>query len=176
MSASDNISRTTEMTPAVIENKDVLEFVIFCIENSALSLGLSGRRVFELMSETDILDGYIIPCYSSLHTLSKEYLVRDLTELMQERGVFTTGDRKVTMKANQILLQMKYARIVADFAGRVGLNLREALEFFYGTLTYEDMSTGLADFHCMSDGYLCDELCIEYGRPELVESGPSVRR
>lgn len=71
-----------------IETPDVLEFVIFCIENTAIHLGKSGREVLKLLKDdSDILDEYIIPCYGVLHTLGKEYLVRDISELMQERGV-----------------------------------------------------------------------------------------
>ena len=37
--------------------------------------------------KSDILDSYIIPCYDVLHTQGKEYIVNDLIDLMQEKGV-----------------------------------------------------------------------------------------
>ncbi|MDR3224951.1 MAG: DUF3791 domain-containing protein [Clostridiales Family XIII bacterium] len=40
-----------------------------------------------MLLETDILDGYILKCYDTLHTLGAEYLVDDLTEFTRERGV-----------------------------------------------------------------------------------------
>ena len=37
--------------------------------------------------DSDILDGYIIPCYDVLHTQGKGYIVNDLIDLMREKGV-----------------------------------------------------------------------------------------
>lgn len=68
------------------------------------------------------------------------------------------------MRANQTLLQMKYARIVEGFARRTGMSLEDALAFFYGSDTYKLVSEGVADLHARSDGYLVDELMSEYER------------
>ena len=65
------------------------------------------------------------------------------------------------MLANQILLQKKYARVVAGFAEARGITLDKALEFFYHSETYELMSQGISDMHCRSDGYLVEELEME---------------
>lgn len=67
------------------------------------------------------------------------------------------------MQANQTLLRMKYARIVSLFAKRTGMSLEDALDKFYNSKTYDLISHGISDMHCMSDGYLADELLIEYG-------------
>lgn len=67
------------------------------------------------------------------------------------------------MQANPTLLRMKYARVVALFAEKAGLSLEDALDKFYSSKTYELVSEGVSDMHCMSDGYLADELLIEYG-------------
>lgn len=58
------------------------------------------------------------------------------------------------MEANKTILQMKYARIVSIFAKQTGLPLEDALAFFYDSNTYRMISTGIADMHCRSDGYL----------------------
>jgi hypothetical protein len=66
-------------------NSNELEFAVFCIENVAEHLGMKGNQVYKLFTEnSDILDGYIIPCYSSLHTQGKEYIVNDIVEYMRE--------------------------------------------------------------------------------------------
>lgn len=65
------------------------------------------------------------------------------------------------MNAHPVLLQMKYDRIVAEFARRTGLSLDEALAFFYGSFTYQLMREGVSDMHARSDGYLVDELLLE---------------
>lgn len=65
------------------------------------------------------------------------------------------------MQANPILLQRKYARIVKLFAEQTSFTYEQALDFFYNSKTFELMSEGVADMHCMSDEYLADELLIE---------------
>ena len=66
------------------------------------------------------------------------------------------------MEANPILLQRKYSRIIVKFSKSSGIRLRDALDFFYHSITYKDMSEGLSDMHCRSDDYLVEELQEEY--------------
>ena len=69
-------------------NVKELQFVIFSLENLAEHMHLCGDEVYILVTEkSDILDNYIIPCYDALHTQGKEYIVNELIELMQERGI-----------------------------------------------------------------------------------------
>ena len=66
------------------------------------------------------------------------------------------------MLANKIILQRKFARIVQKFAEQEKLSYEEALGIFYDSKTFELISEGVADMHCMSDEYLVDELVAEY--------------
>ncbi|NME45134.1 DUF3791 domain-containing protein [Faecalicoccus pleomorphus] len=66
------------------------------------------------------------------------------------------------MKANPILLQKKYARIVERFASKRHISLDEALSYFYHSEVYQLMREGISDMHCMSDEYLVEELEEEY--------------
>jgi hypothetical protein len=66
------------------------------------------------------------------------------------------------MIANPILLQMKYARVVKLFSELAGISLDKALDFFYNSSEYDLISNGVADLHCMSDGYLAEDLLEEY--------------
>ncbi len=66
------------------------------------------------------------------------------------------------MKANPILLQKKYSRVIEKFAGRAGISLGVALRFFYYSDVYCLMREGVSDLHCMSDAYLAEELEMEY--------------
>ena len=65
------------------------------------------------------------------------------------------------MQANKIILQRKFARIVQLFADQTGITYEEALGMFYDSKTFELISEGIADMHCMSDTYLVDELKAE---------------
>lgn len=68
------------------------------------------------------------------------------------------------MQANPTLLRMKYGRIVERFAELSNMPLEDALTFFYESKTYELISQGISDMHCLSDYYLADELMIEYNK------------
>lgn len=70
------------------------------------------------------------------------------------------------MKANPILLQKKYARIIECFAKQQGISLDEALDLFYRSEVYQLMREGVSDMHCMSDLYLAEELRLEYEERE----------
>lgn len=74
------------------------------------------------------------------------------------------------MEANPILLQKKYSRIIDKFARTVGIGRREALDFFYHSITYQDMSEGVSDMHCRSDEYLVQELQEEFGKVSQREN------
>lgn len=76
------------MTNEKIKNSNVLEFVVFCIENVAAKLDVGAECIYQAFTEkSDILNGYIVPEYEVLHTQSREYIVDDLLEVMKERGV-----------------------------------------------------------------------------------------
>lgn len=71
-----------------IKNSAELEFAVFCIENIAAKLNVNAERIYIALTEnSNILADYIIPEYEILHTQSKEYIVNDIIELMEEKGV-----------------------------------------------------------------------------------------
>ena len=76
------------MEQPAIQNENELEFAIFCIENVALKLGVSADKVYDALTQkSDILNSYIVPCYETLHTQSREYIVDDIISFMHEKGV-----------------------------------------------------------------------------------------
>lgn len=71
-----------------IKDSKELEFAVFCIENVAARLGVNAESVYSAFTDkSDILNTYIIPEYGILHTQDKEYIVNDIIELMQEKGL-----------------------------------------------------------------------------------------
>lgn len=71
-----------------IKNSRELEFAVFCIENVAAKLGVDAERVYRAFTKkSDILNGYIVPEYEMLHTQSREYIVDELLDVMNERGI-----------------------------------------------------------------------------------------
>ena len=76
------INDQTNMTP------EQSFFAVFCIESLADELGISGDKIYKMLTEdNDILDSYIVPNFDSLHTQGKDYIVRELVELMQKKGI-----------------------------------------------------------------------------------------
>ena len=71
-------------------NKNILEFVTFCIGKLAVMLKLPQREIYRRLKVCSILDEYIVPSYDVLHTFSSRYLMEDLTEYMKEKGVLDT--------------------------------------------------------------------------------------
>jgi hypothetical protein len=66
------------------------------------------------------------------------------------------------MTANRLLLQHKYVRVIQLLASQAGIPLREALACFYLSETHDEMARGISDMHCRSDGYLAEELQLEW--------------
>lgn len=67
---------------------DELRFVVFCIESLAEDMKVDPIIVHDaLTKESNIVDQYIIPCYETLHTQGKEYIIQNLKEVMAERGI-----------------------------------------------------------------------------------------
>jgi hypothetical protein len=60
-----------------------IEFAVFCIENTAKRLGLSGQAVYRALCETDGINTFIIPSYDILHTQSKQYIVDETLEYLR---------------------------------------------------------------------------------------------
>jgi len=65
------------------------------------------------------------------------------------------------MRANRTLLQHKYTNVIEACSLRWNVNLRQAMDIFYRSRTYQEMSTGVSDMHCRSDAYLAEEIELE---------------
>ena len=63
-----------------------MEFVVFIINKLADYHNKSVPEVYKVLKDNDILNGYLLECYDVLHTLSSEYLMEYITELLKERG------------------------------------------------------------------------------------------
>ncbi len=68
-------------------DKDILEFVTYCISQLARTLNLPQGEVYRRLDNSGILNEYIVPSYDVLHTFGSGYLIDDLTSYMKEKGV-----------------------------------------------------------------------------------------
>jgi len=63
-----------------------LDFITYCVGNLADRLKMSASQVYKMLRSSNVLNGYIIPCYDVLHTFSKEYIIEDLIDMLKKRG------------------------------------------------------------------------------------------
>lgn len=65
------------------------------------------------------------------------------------------------MTADRTILRMKYARIIALVATMRQCSVENAMELFYSSRTFKEISEGLSDLYTMSDKYLAEEIIRE---------------
>lgn len=86
--AREAMNRSALRAAQELASSAQVEFSVFCIENIAQKLEISGEEAYRLLTgDNDILDEYIIPNYEILHTQSKAYIVNDIIDYMKECGV-----------------------------------------------------------------------------------------
>ena len=66
-----------------------LDFITYCVGNLADRLNMSASKVYNMLRSSDILDGYIVPCYDVLHTCSKDYIMDDLIGMLKKKGALS---------------------------------------------------------------------------------------
>jgi len=59
-----------------------MAFVATCIEATARTLGVSYKNIYDRMNRVNMIDRYIYPCYDTLHTESRDNVVKDLIECL----------------------------------------------------------------------------------------------
>lgn len=73
------------------------------------------------------------------------------------------------MSSKDVLLQMKYARIISLFAEERGITRDEALDFFYGSDLYVLLSKQTGGLYAEGDGYIVELLEEEAEKKKLKE-------
>ena len=66
------------------------------------------------------------------------------------------------MKADKAILQLTYSSVIDEFAKAANISHRKALDLFYRSQIYKEMSEGISDMHCRSEQYLAEDLMQEY--------------
>lgn len=62
------------------------EFVVFCIENTAMRLGISGDELYREMKRLNAVEDFLYPSYPALHTQSKEYIVDEVLSYLKQKN------------------------------------------------------------------------------------------
>ncbi|MBR5083189.1 MAG: DUF3791 domain-containing protein [Prevotella sp.] len=73
------------------EQERIITFVCSCIECTAKQLGLTASETYIRMERVGLIHDYIIPCYDTLHTESRENVTNDIIETLiyweEKKGV-----------------------------------------------------------------------------------------
>jgi hypothetical protein len=67
--------------------KKEIDFGIFILHRLSEKWDKSVPEIYRILTETNILDGYVLNCYDALHTLGEQYLVDDITDFVREEGL-----------------------------------------------------------------------------------------
>lgn len=59
-----------------------LAFAASCVEGAARKLGVPYIEVYERMKKVELIDNYILKHYDTLHTESREYLIENVVECL----------------------------------------------------------------------------------------------
>lgn len=60
------------------EKDRIYTFVCSCIESAAIQLGCKASDVYRRMAQVNLINGYLIPCYDTLHTESRQSVTDDV--------------------------------------------------------------------------------------------------
>lgn len=69
------------------ENK--FSFVVYMIHACADRWNVAPSKVYHALKKSGCLDLYLVPNYDILHTQSTNYVVQDIEEYLNERGIST---------------------------------------------------------------------------------------
>ena len=74
------------------------------------------------------------------------------------------------MIANRTLIGHKCDHVIKAYAELAGVSLRQAFDVFYKSNLYLEITGGISDMHCRSDGYLAEELLLEVNREKRMNA------
>ncbi len=68
-------------------NENTFPFVIYMIHACANRWNRTPKQVYNKLKDADCIDRYLVPHYDILHTQGTDYVVDDIQEYLNVRGV-----------------------------------------------------------------------------------------
>ena len=68
-------------------DENSFSLTVYMIHACANRWNVAPSRVYQALKRSGCLDRYLIPCYDILHTQSTDYVVQDIEEYLEERGI-----------------------------------------------------------------------------------------
>ena len=138
-----------------------MTFVVFLLYQLSEAWHMIPSKVYERLKEADVIDGYILPCYDTLHTLGAQYLVEDLTDLVQERGVKIMSEYDMDIIYKQNLEQ----DIIVYLAQIKEIPIIDAMDIYYRSKLSQQIQKG---------EYGIENLDYKYLTEDLIENEPDL--
>jgi len=69
--------------PRPTEQERIITFVSSCIESVAERLGCKASEVYRRMERVGLIQDYIISCYDTIHSESRENVTADIIETLE---------------------------------------------------------------------------------------------
>ena len=133
----------------------ILTFLVFIIWQLAEAWNRAPADVYRILARTNVIDGYLIPCYDTLHTLGTRYLVEDVSELVCERG----GETIMGRHDIETLLNHELENdIIRHLALRLNVTLEEAMKIYYSSKLAAQLEAGAFGIENLDAKYLAEDL------------------
>lgn len=68
-------------------NEKEMDFVVYCVENLANYINEDSVKTFDILDDNNLIEDYIVKFYDILHTQGKDWIIEDLVEQLEERGI-----------------------------------------------------------------------------------------
>ena len=65
------------------EQERICTFVCSCIESASIRAGSKASDMYRRMNRVGLIHDYIVPCYDTLHTESRENVTDDIMETLE---------------------------------------------------------------------------------------------
>lgn len=111
-----------------------LTFSTFILYSLSDAWNKTPADVYKVLNSTGVLDGYIIKAYDVLHTLGKQYLVEDITELVKEKGIeLSLHEAYGEDKIPGIYKQELENNIIHNISEIKNIGIRKAMDIYYSS-------------------------------------------
>lgn len=68
-------------------NEKEMDFVVYCVENLANYINEDSVKTFDILDDNNLIEDYIVKFYDILHTQGKDWIIEELVEQLEERGI-----------------------------------------------------------------------------------------
>lgn len=68
-------------------NRDSMGFVVYMIHKCAHQWGMAPSKVYQMLEDSGCIQTYLVPHYEVLHTQSSGYVLDDIQQFLQQRGM-----------------------------------------------------------------------------------------